>query len=331
MSLGGAELLDDTMLGKAAHTISFHTSRGCTVPLSRSSPLACASARHTPKSLRSDIPQETDVGVQGRVQRFGTGSDVARRVAFSGLGLLITTVGAQLPSRAYGRGDDDVERRVMKKIYSFVGIETKNGWADENDDLLSTFRSESSPTINPFTYGEITSQGIDSLAETLGLRDNPTETFYDLGSGAGRAVLHMCARGYVRGECHGIEFSKVRVDASEALKAEAVSVAGGGNLGKRLASRVSFKQGDLRDEDFSDATLIWTSNLCFPEEVNKAMAQKILSYPKVQTVASLLALPGLEEADFELTEVFLRQTFDSEVNGGTSDVYLYRRKQGGGN
>ena len=47
------------------------------------------------------------------------------------LGAFLTTAGANLPVRAE-RHSDDIQNKVMDQIYAFVGIETKNGWTDEN-------------------------------------------------------------------------------------------------------------------------------------------------------------------------------------------------------
>merc|ERR1712151_128247 len=107
--------------------------------------------------------------------------------------------------------------------------------------------------------------------------------------------MGMCAGGYVKRACRGIELSQLRYEAAKDLKTKVVLAAGAGNLGRRLKNQVYFVQGDLRDKDFSDATVIWTDNLVFPEWVNRAMGEKIASYPKVQTVAAISPVPRLED------------------------------------
>ena len=51
------------------------------------------------------------------------------------------------------------------------------------------------PPCTGGTYGEITREGVDTLAEMLNLKGEPAKVFYDLGSGAGKAVLHFKTAG----------------------------------------------------------------------------------------------------------------------------------------
>jgi len=253
----------------------------------------------------------------------------SRRVMFRGALASGTGLGIRLSEAAQTteNNKEDVER-FLDLIYSY---KPKAGYTTEAKDASLAFRTYdklSSIGFNPLTgypppctggtYGEITRDGVEKLAKILQLDRKPTASFWDLGSGAGKMVLHMRAAGYAS-KSQGVEFSQSRSDAATELQRAVAAQTNSLPLKKALEDDVKLFQGDLRQRDFSDATVIWTANLCFPASVSAALGEKILESKTIEAVAALDEIPGLEKA-FELSEITLPQTWDS------MDVYLYSRR-----
>lgn len=100
-------------------------------------------------------------------------------------------------------------KEIVNKIY-------------EGKVFISEYKNESfrvSKKVNEWgrTYGEITSKGIESMVDELKKRNLFNNiNFLDLGSGNGRAVLHMGMYKEVESS-HGIEIYKSKYDYSKKL------------------------------------------------------------------------------------------------------------------
>uniref|UniRef100_A0A7S0H1H3 Histone-lysine N-methyltransferase, H3 lysine-79 specific n=2 Tax=Amorphochlora amoebiformis TaxID=1561963 RepID=A0A7S0H1H3_9EUKA len=234
-----------------------------------------------------------------------------------------------LPIRPSTLISDSEKQRLLDIIYSDLDA----GYTTESKDPNIKFRMYdklSSIGINPLTgfpppctggtYGEITRDGIETLAVKLGLDRNPATVFYDLGSGAGKAVMHMAVAEYAR-DCKGVELSKLRNDQALKLQDQTINSATSSDTKNRLKNHVKFSLGDLRDADLSDASVVWSANLCFPESVNVAIGKTLGKLPNLEAVASLEEIPGLEDD-------FSKQSVDLPCSWERMEVYLYRRKSG---
>ncbi|MCX7338048.1 MAG: methyltransferase domain-containing protein [Alphaproteobacteria bacterium] len=123
------------------------------------------------------------------------------------------------------------------------------------------------------TYGELLPVGAIRAAKLLKIA--PTDIVYDLGSGTGRALMMLylvsSAKKYV-----GIEISKTRDDiAQEALK-KLRTIPGALNAKRPI----EFQHQNVLNANFSDATVIYISSLCFPPEVVDAILDKIVATVK---------------------------------------------------
>jgi len=145
------------------------------------------------------------------------------------------------------------------------------------------------------TYGEMTPDGFVVFAFHVGL--GADDAFVDLGSGDGALVLQAGAEyGAVSS---GIELAESR--HRSALKALGAAPAD-------AAARCSFvcgdASGDAADELLATATVVWCSNLCFGDELNRRLASRIAAAPHVRVVASLRPFPdgirGLEQQELPL-------------------------------
>ena len=143
-------------------------------------------------------------------------------------------------------------------------------------------------------YGELTAKGFVTLASALQL--GPHDVFFDAGSGLGRLVM-QAARDFGVRRAIGIELSSSRhAHAVQSLRLESA-----------LASRVHFLEGDcadarLWDENLSECTVIFVSNLLFDSALNLRLKSCVEQHaPRARAVACLrkfsegVLLEGFEE------------------------------------
>jgi ubiquinone/menaquinone biosynthesis C-methylase UbiE len=117
------------------------------------------------------------------------------------------------------------------------------------------------------TYGELTLEGLKKIMNKVDSKKDD-KVFVDLGSGNGNIVINAIKEHPNLYKSIGIEFSKSRHETAE------------NNLKKQKASikkRVKFLNNDILDDgfDYSDFDIIYISNLCFSDEINKRLSEKI--------------------------------------------------------
>uniref|UniRef100_A0A6C0BUG4 Histone-lysine N-methyltransferase, H3 lysine-79 specific n=1 Tax=viral metagenome TaxID=1070528 RepID=A0A6C0BUG4_9ZZZZ len=147
-------------------------------------------------------------------------------------------------------------------------------WKDTSEEDKKKF-SDNGYAI---TYGELTLDGLTKIMNHD--LDDPNDlndkVFVDLGSGNGNVVINVIKNfeGLYKGI--GIELSKTRYNtAIEKLKGES----------KEIQKKIHFSCNDILDDGFhySDFDIIYISNLCFSDEVNKKITNKITSECKENT------------------------------------------------
>jgi hypothetical protein len=189
-------------------------------------------------------------------------------------------------------------RKKIKKIYKGL-----NGYGLESsyDPKYAT------------TYGEITLKGIERLIEIFQKEDinSPKEpkVFYDLGSGIGKFVT-MVAELIPTMKSKGIELVKERHE--KAMKVYHL-------LKKSVQSRIEFICGSMFDYSIKDASWIFISNLCFSDQLNKQLSEKIEQEVKKGTViACSVELPF--HSAFHRKEYHVPMTWEK-----SSSIYVYRK------
>jgi hypothetical protein len=195
-----------------------------------------------------------------------------------------------------------------------------------------------------FTYGEVTVTGTRQLIHFMGMEQieahegasyNEPVIFYDLGSGAGKLVVHMFLEKVVTAS-KGIELSKPRhriackawenAQKNMGLGYKDISYLSHQEDGERVeAPRVKFLNQDVLDADFSDATHIFVSSLCFPAELTEDLSKIIIDnyhkYGKLQLVAALSDLPLMETAE---NRKYWKKAFELiQMTWGLSTVRTY--------
>ena len=111
----------------------------------------------------------------------------------------------------------------------------------------------------------------------------------------------------------GVELSKERHDvASSALSRMRSS-----EYKSDLLSKVELANADALEYDFSDATHIFISSLCFPRQVLEELQDIVLTLDDVRVVAALNRLDKLESSGWEVKDVPVQMTWGS----GSAKIY----------
>lgn len=157
------------------------------------------------------------------------------------------------------------------------------------------------------TYGELTVSGVDTILKNINTND---KIFYDLGSGIGNVVLNACKRFSSLKKCIGVEFSEERTEiANTQLRKN-----------KRLKEKVEFIQGDLFNISLRNANIIYISNLCFSDAINRKIGEKLDQEINVGTIV-------FSSKDIYLSiqhtrrEIKVRQTWDKESTVFKYEIY----------
>jgi SAM-dependent methyltransferase len=162
------------------------------------------------------------------------------------------------------------------------------------------------------TYGEATYEAVARIAQMVE-PELAKGVFYDLGSGVGKVVAQIYTTTKAR-KCVGIELSPTRhKSAQEAL----VRMGKKGLIQK--GRTISFKQGNILDENLKDATVVFMCSTCFSPELMNKITDKLAAGRKGLVVVTLKQLPHDKRFRLDKTEK-MKMTWSA-----SSPVYLYRR------
>merc|ERR1712060_978926 len=133
---------------------------------------------------------------------------------------------------------------------------------------------------------------------------SPIKSFFDLGSGTGRLVMHIAVKGYA-GLSTGVEMNKARhAFASElaqaALPAGMLYAAGAvGEVGNQsVASGVQLLQGDMLDANLTSATVLYMNPACLSCSTKRRLVEKILDECQhLRYILTTYPLPGIAGSD----------------------------------
>lgn len=136
---------------------------------------------------------------------------------------------------------------------------------DLNIKYISTENIEDNKLFSVYSpnYGELTSQGLKSMLENINTNN---KIFYDLGSGNGCLALRTLIS-YNFSKVIGIELSKQRHNYAINLKNQLSCI--------KFKNNIYFLNGDLFTFNISNADVIYISNLCFSNKINRQLGLKI--------------------------------------------------------
>ena len=159
-----------------------------------------------------------------------------------------------------------------------------------------------------YTYGEITRSGLKNILEGF---NTENKIFYDLGSGIGKSLIYAITdHKFIRAV--GIEFSKKRVQQSLNLV---------NSQPKDISSKIEVIHGDIFDPNIniSDADFLFISNLCFSEESNEKLVEKINKMAKINAI--IMCSRELHSKQMKL----IKKTFTIMSWSNTSPIYIYKK------
>eukprot|EP01120_Amphizonella_sp_Union-15-10_P007698 TRINITY_DN2628_c0_g1_i1.p1 TRINITY_DN2628_c0_g1~~TRINITY_DN2628_c0_g1_i1.p1 ORF type:complete len:238 (+),score=57.30 TRINITY_DN2628_c0_g1_i1:65-715(+) len=178
-------------------------------------------------------------------------------------------------------------------------------------DVEKVLESEGTYTLS-ITYGEINFEAFQTLLSKL--CDSPNSTFYDLGSGIGKAVFAAALLGPFQ-KLVGIEIIKPLHDVAVQVKSQ---------FDKEMnqnPDRVQFYNGDLFDFDFSDGDVIFSATTCFSYQSMVNLSKKVACMKKGAKIVTLTN--QLENVDglFQLIE-WSRMVYGNSLN---LTYFIYKR------
>lgn len=166
------------------------------------------------------------------------------------------------------------------------------------------------------TYGEVMAEGFLEVLDKAAPRAG--ETFYDLGSGTGRAVF-LAAMAHPFGRLVGIEFLDTLHQAAVAVSARFDAEVRPHLSAPRKDAAIELRGGDFLEADLSDAGVIFMQSNCFEPPLMKALVKKFEAVPagvRILALGQFLNAPHLD----------LEETGPCELGWGSSFFALYRRR-----
>jgi SAM-dependent methyltransferase len=182
----------------------------------------------------------------------------------------------------------------------------------------STFISLDSKAKGPeysLTYGEITSDAIQSIVDYIKTQDLLYTTFIDLGCGSGRSLAMAINNGFLHAK--GVEIAEERYECA---------VKSCEKLSLKLKNSINIVQNDLfelESEFFpeDDNYVIFVSNLCYPVATNERLFEFLSKQTKPGTLLCVSRTPK-KYGDFEfITKIKTPMTWNKNA-----ECYVFRRK-----
>ncbi len=154
----------------------------------------------------------------------------------------------------------------------------------EGGSISQSERSSKKLVGSEFTYGEI--ELVHFLALLKAGSSRSGGVFWDLGCGAGKALIaaSMSPLGFEK-VC-GVELLDGLYDAATTAVKRFCDTSATKGLDVR-PDRFKLVKGDMRVVDWSDADLIYTSSICFPEELIRSIIENGRQLKKGTRIISL--------------------------------------------
>lgn len=162
---------------------------------------------------------------------------------------------------------------IFKQVFSKV--EGSSISQSERKRLMVSGKSE-------FTYGEI---DFVHMAPVFGLcKPQPGEVFWDLGCGAGKCIGAMALLYPDLKKVAGVEYLDKLYEACSSTMANLKSFISSG-------PEIDVKHGSMLDIDWSDADVLFSSSICFPNELIEGILEKSYLLKKGARFITLKSFP----------------------------------------
>jgi hypothetical protein len=156
-------------------------------------------------------------------------------------------------------------------------------------------------------YGETGYESIENLVKQYRDYFNDKTVFYDLGSGIGKIVLHIGLKYGPKKSC-GIEYSNERYKTSLGLMDKY-------NITNQ---NISFINDNILNCDISDATVIYTDNTLFPNNIDSEI------YNMIPTDCLVISRKSFKQS--WVNKELFKDGFTSSTNYGTNTIYTFLKK-----
>jgi len=173
-------------------------------------------------------------------------------------------------------------------------------WMVLSDATTLTFGNSNYAT----TYGELTRIGMEQMFRGY---NTTGKTYVDLGSGLGKTPLYGVMDHKFK-YAVGIELAKERHDQAINMKSK---------LPEKIKPMLDYFNNDIFKFNISNFDFIFVSNLCFNEDTNKILADKIATETKDNTyifVSKEISHPKIKILDRR----YVKMTWKSDSN-----IYVY--------
>jgi len=184
-----------------------------------------------------------------------------------------------------GGTDPELEKKLFSLMSDDELINTPDNFFEKLKEIYPSTKYDNTENKkydnHIITYGEMEYEGMFKLIKYL--NDNQSvmfDHFIDLGSGRGKLSLQLACLPYIK-KSIGIEIVKKRHDDAENNKKKL-------NDYKKFTDKVLFINDDFNKVDLSNhikgITLVWLSNLCFPQELTNKIFNKLLDILPPQSI-----------------------------------------------
>ena len=134
------------------------------------------------------------------------------------------------------------------------------------------------------TYGELTSEGMKKIIDYLESNNIKKNTFIDLGCGNGKTLAYATVYGFK--QARGAEIVEARYEYAEKKRKE---------LEQRMRDRINISKSDifkLPPVYFPKGSVVFISNLLFPEETNQQLIKFLSETIQSDTIIILSKIPN---------------------------------------
>lgn len=195
--------------------------------------------------------------------------------------------------------------KVLSKLYEDV-----NG-----TEISLAERQRLQTEDSSFTYGEIT---FPSVAASLAIAEPKSgEVFYDLGSGAGKAVFSAALLNNWK-KCVGVEFLPGLHECTTKLLEKLKDMPDARKFFNDSLNNIQFIQGDMLKTDFSDADIVYMNATAFSSDLWDSLVPKLETLKKGARI--IVLTKRLNKDKFSLI-----QETSLPMSWGMNSVMVYKR------
>jgi SAM-dependent methyltransferase len=185
---------------------------------------------------------------------------------------------------------------ITNEEYQQIALALRDNsiWVTLDETTNKTFGNASYPS----TYGELTREGMKDMLRGF---ETKGKTFIDLGSGLGKTPLFAVADNNFK-YAVGVELSPERHQQAMKMKEK---------LPEKIKSRVNYFKNDLFNFDVKDYDVIFISNLCFSNDMNEKIGNKI--YKEGKDKALIFSSKEIIHPNIKLIEKrYVKMTWKSD-------------------